>query len=801
MTELINFPSQALPSSMKTKEWRKKCVLWAQNKTFFNFSLVRNSVIHKKINYDLIDGNLHMSDMAELLNPEKLQANFIPDKIQHYAIMNSKLNILRGEEYKRPFDYKVVVTNPNAVSDIEESKEKALQQDLQNLIKDEASDEEDFKQKLDKLNGYYLYDWQDEREIKANCFINHYSKECNFPLMFNQGFMDAMTVGEEIYQCDIVGGEPHVERLNPLKIRVFKSGYSNRIEDADIVILEDYWSPGKVIDNYYDVLSKKDIDYLEHLPDHIGQNSVDSMDNIDERYGFINSTQIGDEAVSQDGFFFDPSGAYSNGMNNSLLPYDVAGNVRVLRVYWKSKRRIKKVKSYDPETGAESFDFYPETYLVNSDMGEEEQMLYINEAWEGTMVGDSIFVNMRPRVVQYNRLSNPSRCHFGIIGSVYNFNDSRPFSLVDMMKPFAYMYDIIHDRLNKAIAANWGKIVKLDLAMMPRKWTVDKWLYYAKMNGLAVSDSFNEGNIGASTGKLAGALNNNSNGVIDAEQGNYIQQLINILEFLKSEMSDVAGISKQREGQISNRETVGGVERATLQSSHITEYLFAIHEDVKKRVVEAFIETGKEAMRGRSAKFQYIMPDRSMRTIDIDGDEFADADYGVVMDLSNNVQDLNQKLDTLAQAALQNQKLQFSTIMKLYSSCSLSEKQRLIETDEQNMMQQQEQMQQQQLQQQQQMAQMQQEQRMQELQQQDNQNIRDNETRVLIAQINASQKGEDDGIEESDLSKEELLEKVRQFDEKMRLERDKLALQKSKNDSDTILKKKALNAKPKGGNS
>ena len=50
-------------------------------------------------------------------------------------------------------------------------------------------------------------------------------------------------------------------------------------------------------------------------------------------------------------------------------------------------------------------------------------------------------------------------------------------------------------------------------------------------------------------------------------------------------------------------------------------------------------------------------------------------------------------------------------------------------------------------------------------------------------------------------SKEELLEKVRQFDEKMRLERDKLALQKSKNDSDTILKKKALNAKPKGGNS
>jgi len=37
-----------------------------------------------------------------------------------------------------------------------------------------------------------------------------------------------------------------------MKVRVFKSGYSSRVEDADMVILEDYWSPGKIIDVYYD---------------------------------------------------------------------------------------------------------------------------------------------------------------------------------------------------------------------------------------------------------------------------------------------------------------------------------------------------------------------------------------------------------------------------------------------------------------------------------------------------------------------------------------------------------------------
>jgi hypothetical protein len=78
--------------------------------------------------------------------------------------------------------------------------------------------------------------------------------------------MDAMTVGEEIYQCDIIGGEPTIERLNPLKVRIFRSGISNKIEDADIIIIEDYWSPGKIIDTYYDVLTKKDMEYIEKAP-------------------------------------------------------------------------------------------------------------------------------------------------------------------------------------------------------------------------------------------------------------------------------------------------------------------------------------------------------------------------------------------------------------------------------------------------------------------------------------------------------------------------------------------------------
>jgi hypothetical protein len=129
------------------------------------------------------------------------------------------------------------------------------------------------------------------------------------------------------------------------------SGYSSYVEDADMIILEDYWSIGKIIDTFYDQLSKKDIATLEEFPSRFSSGYADSMGNIDATLGnpltpLFHDWTAGD-AVHYPGDLFD------EGYNSSLLPYDLNGNVRVLQVYWKSRRKIKKVKSYDSETGEE----------------------------------------------------------------------------------------------------------------------------------------------------------------------------------------------------------------------------------------------------------------------------------------------------------------------------------------------------------------------------------------------------------------------------------------------------------------
>jgi hypothetical protein len=88
----------------------------------FDGNSIRSTLKHKKINYDLYNGKLHMKDLQLIVNPNDIQASYVPEKIQHYPIMNSKLEVLIGEESARAFDYKVIVTNPTAITDKENNK-------------------------------------------------------------------------------------------------------------------------------------------------------------------------------------------------------------------------------------------------------------------------------------------------------------------------------------------------------------------------------------------------------------------------------------------------------------------------------------------------------------------------------------------------------------------------------------------------------------------------------------------------------------------------------------------------------
>lgn len=203
-------------------------------------------------------------------------------------------------------------------------------------------------------------------------------------------------------------------------------------------------------------------------------------------------------------------------------------------------------------------------------------------------------------------------------------------------------------------------------------------------------------------------------------------------------------------------------------------------------------------------KYQYLQSDGAIRVMDIPGDEFAECDYGLVVDNSNNTQELSQKLDSLAQAMLQNQLISASTIIDIYSDLSLAEVKRSIKNDETKLQQQKQQELQAQQEQFQADLQARSELENEKLRIEEEKNIRDNETKVLIEQM--KQFAEQEAIDTQDdtnydpQKKEELLEKIRQFNENLKLQKEILNETKRKTNLDNNMKEKELVIKRKQAN-
>jgi hypothetical protein len=165
------------------------------------------------------------------------------------------------------------------------------------------------------------------------------------------------------------------------------------------------------------------------------------------------------------------------------------------------------------------------------------------------------------------------------------------------------------------------------------------------------------------------------------------------------------------------------------------------------------------------------------------------------------MQELNQKLDMLAQAGIQNG-MSFSTIMKLYTSSSLAEKQRLVEADENKRLEQQQQEQQQQMQLQQQQMELNAQMEQQKMQMEYQMHQEDNQTKILVAEINASAEWDRYAMiqEENGITKQQELEfknkqldlDAKQFDAKLKQD-----IQKHKDDVRLKEKQIAVSSKKK----
>lgn len=665
-------PRQKLSTKQKTEDWGIENLLYWEHRLITGNSNIETDRIRMKRDANLYYNNiLDPLDVARIVNPHNIKDFVVPLDFKHYKIENPKIQTLKGEELKRRFEWKVYVSNRDAVSKKEQDKKAKFEEFITNQIKSESLDDKTLEDQMTKFQEYLSYDWQDIREKTSDQLLHYYNQYLDLKREFSRVWENGLLYGHEIVSIDEHNLKPVVEACDPKSVFWLRNPENPYIDNSDCILREYYIPLGQVIDYYYDYLTSEQISTLEERIEH---------KSIENNFAF-NQFYSKDEK----GFFIpnntsqDPTNS-TNFLNTTLLNnntynfngyYDRYGNIRIIHTRWKSMRKVGVLTSID-DSGNPSESFVDENYKIDKSIGETIKWIWISEAWEGTRIGEDIFIKIKPRSIQYRKLDNISSCSLGYVGTSI---DNPVFHL---MKEYSIRYDAYMHRTEQAMIKAIGKIGILDLALIPDDWNVDMWMHFATNMGWAIKDSFKEGKKGAAQGKLAGS-NNTSSDVINLEQGQFIQQNMAMLQYLEQQMDSLIGINKQRQGAVNATAGLQVTREAVDNSATITESYFSIHDNVKLRTLRMLLEVAKYCLKGKSESLQYVTSEFTNEIFDIDGDLINEAEFDILVGDATNDKATIDVLQEAVKIALQTGAVDLIQLMDIFSSDSTSVIKRKIE--------------------------------------------------------------------------------------------------------------------------
>lgn len=793
------FPRQKLPLSKKGKKWQEDCVNYIIGEG--NVTSGGNSTSYYgelQTYYNLYNSIFDEKDFKSITNPFKVEDGF-PATPHDFNIIRPKVDLLIGEETKRPLNFRVIRTSQEATSEMQEKEKQMILQYIEAAITAKMSPEEaqQFQEQLqsgeimppEQIAKYMDKDYKDIVENTAYHSLTYLREKLDLDNEFIKGWKDGLISGREIYYVGVLNAEPYAERVNPICFSYDKSPDLEFIEDGSWCCRKMRMPITEVYDRYYDKLEEKDLDRLEEM---IGSTPGRNL-------GDRSPVDMGIQLRIYDNPIFEGSG-------KSL--------VNVWHCCWKSFKKIFYVTTTD-DAGQTQINIVDETYQpVGNEVSVEPD--WIIEVWEGYRAGSDLYFGIQPIEYQHVSIDNPNSQKLPYCGAIYSNTNSKPRSLVSILKPLQYMYIVLWYRLELAIARDKGKVVNMDITQIPKSMNISpaKWMHYLSSVGVNFINPYEEGwNIPGREGGKPAQFNQIT--ALDLTMSNVIAEYIQLMDKIEELAGTISGITQQREGAVSSSEMVGNVERSVVQSSHITEPLFWVHNQCKRRVLNMLLNTAKGAWEETGKqKLQYIFDNGERAFLDITPKFYYEDMDVFVSDTSKDLENI-QKLQQLIQPAMQN-------------GASLLEAAEILTNDNFNIIKQklkdmqarQEQIQQQQqeaeAQQQQQLQQMQNESKQQELMLQEAQMDlqryqidQDNQTKIAVAQINAYRGTEnmdqnDNGIPDvAELGKQAIeQQKINQEaynkryeakqkreieDQKIQLEKDKMKheteLQKAKDDA------------------
>lgn len=642
MKNTKSFPAQKLPMSKKTQAWKEACVDYVVGAGDSGFGgNGRSRSDEMQTYYDLYNSIYNEKDLKYVTNPFKQDDGF-PAMAQDYNIIKPYVDQLLGEETKRPFNFHPQRTSDIAASELQEKAKEMLMDYIQATIASKLSPEQAarYEQALatgeiqtpEAIAKYLQKDYKDIAETEAYHALQFLKRKLNLTHEFYKGWKDALIGGEEIYYVGVINGDPYVERVNPMYFDYEHSLDLEFIDDAAWCRRKMIMSATEIYDRFYDKMSERQLNELLEL--------------IDQRPGAGNNPEIRKTSMDYESIKLHKINSFTDN------PFDV-DHITVYHCCWKSFKKIGFVTLLNPETGeAEEFQVDEDYKVTGTEQSVEWD--WIIEVWEGYRIGDDMYIGIQPIEYQHISADNPNSQKLPYTGVVYNNTNSKPRSLVSMMKPLQYMYIVVWYRLELALSRDKGKVAVMDITQIPKSMNIDvnKWMHYLSALGVAFINPYDEGwDIPGREGGKPSQFNQLSSW--DLTMSNVIAEYIQLMQKIEDMVAKLTGITPQRQGQIAASELVSNANTAVNMSYHITEPWFWNHNQVKRRVLTMLLNTSKAAWKDNKRYLNYILDDATRAFVQL-SDNFFYEDMDIFVDDSTKNQQYIDQLKQLLQPAMQN---------------------------------------------------------------------------------------------------------------------------------------------------
>lgn len=642
MKNTKSFPAQKLPMSKKTQAWKEACVDYVVGAGDSGFGgNGRSRSDEMQTYYDLYNSIYNEKDLKYVTNPFKQDDGF-PAMAQDYNIIKPYVDQLLGEETKRPFNFHPQRTSDIAASELQEKAKEMLMDYIQATIASKLSPEQAarYEQALatgeiqtpEAIAKYLQKDYKDIAETEAYHALQFLKRKLNLTHEFYKGWKDALIGGEEIYYVGVINGDPYVERVNPMYFDYEHSLDLEFIDDAAWCRRKMIMSATEIYDRFYDKMSERQLNELLEL--------------IDQRPGAGNNPEIRKTSIDYESIKLHKINSFTDN------PFDI-DHIVVYHCCWKSFKKIGFVTLLNPETGeAEEFQVDEDYKVTGTEQSVEWD--WIIEVWEGYRIGDDMYIGIQPIEYQHISADNPNSQKLPYTGVVYNNTNSKPRSLVSMMKPLQYMYIVVWYRLELALSRDKGKVAVMDITQIPKSMNIDvnKWMHYLSALGVAFINPYDEGwDIPGREGGKPSQFNQLSSW--DLTMSNVIAEYIQLMQKIEDMVAKLTGITPQRQGQIAASELVSNANTAVNMSYHITEPWFWNHNQVKRRVLTMLLNTSKAAWKDSKRYLNYILDDATRAFVQL-SDNFFYEDMDIFVDDSTKNQQYIDQLKQLLQPAMQN---------------------------------------------------------------------------------------------------------------------------------------------------